>query len=408
MKFIRGITHSALISTPAEYEVVKQLLTFDKSKGSYLAEDGTLYTGLVDFCYDYLSKRYKVEIANTFEYDHPPIQKIHIPDDYVKFDDPTHRIRDYQLKAAKKAISKGRGILEIATGGGKTEVAAVISKYLLDNGFAKKVYIITESRFLMKQAANRFESRGLDGVSRFGGGNDFEPAKIQVCVIDSVLNAIRDDDEYFVNDFNSCDVIFFDECHHLQSESWVLIGELCKAKYRFGLTATLWSDPLEFSHSDFRLIGLTGPTIASVPSLVLRNRGFLAEPFVTLLPVPEPVVYARSWDRYYLAGIVKHPTRNSYITSLGKCLYDGKYKTLIFVNYISHGMKLARTLVENGCRETYFVKGGEQIYQWLPSGRFEKGRTSIEELAALVNDNENVIIIGNTVLDEGIDIPSFP
>lgn len=408
MKIIRGVVHSALIGTPIEHHRVSRALTFDDHE-SYLDERGIMYSGLIDYVHEQLGEHYPVEVEDTFQYSHPrSIKDIYIPDDYVPLDEDHHRLRPYQIKAARKAIWKGRGVIEIATGGGKTDIFAVIAKYLLENGYAKQIFFVAETRFLMNQAAARFERRGLGHlISRFGGGNYFNPAPIQVCVVDSLRRGLEEQQEEVCLAFGDCDVICFDECHHLQAKSWVTIGEQCPARYRYGLTATLWSDPLKYSYSDFRLIGLTGSPVACVPSVVLRRQGYLAEPYVTMLEVSYPPVFQRKWKDYYQAGIVEHPRRNSYIVSLARSLYEGQYKTLVFVNYIAHGLCLVKSLRNLGLENVCFVKGGETMFQWRPSGRWDRTRTSIEKLAEMVRDEERCIVVGNVVLDEGIDVPSF-
>ncbi len=413
MKFIRGTIHAGLIAEYHEVDAVRDLLTFDKSKGSFLDFDRTLYSGLVDFVQDILGDLYEIEVVEMDADEAPQlsIKDIKIPDDYLEFDEPDHIVRPYQKIAARKGIFKRRGIIEIATGGGKTEVAAIIMKWLLENDFAKKVYFVAGSRFLMKQAANRFEARGLKDVGRFGGGMKFEPATIQCCVIDSLRESLVEErmgaPGEVLADFNQCDVIFFEECHHLSAVSWIDIGECCPAKYRYGLTATLWSDPFKYSHKDFYLIGLTGGLICHVPSSVLRRHGWLAHPIVTMVQVEAPLVPKLQWDKAYQAGIVRHKTRNSYVLSIAKSLYDGGYKTLTFVKEVNHGLLLVKLLTELGCKNSHFVMGGEKMWTWKPSGRWECRQITIEELAETVRDQDHVTIVGNTVLDEGIDVPSF-
>lgn len=404
MKFIRGVVHSALVGTPRECEAVRRVLSID-NKESFLHEN-ILYTGLIDFVRSQLNGRFPIEIEDTFEMEHPSIWDINIPHDYLKFDDGK-QLRDYQIITAKKGIARGRGVAEIATGGGKTEIMAVMIKYLLENGLATQVFVICETRFLMKQTANRFEARGLQGVKRLGGGHSYQEGPIQVCVVDTLDSALTNEDQEVCFAYANCDALFFDECHHVAAKSWVRVGELCPAKYRFGFTATVWSDPFKFSYRDFKLLGLTGGVFVHIPSKVLRNMKVLAEPFVTMFDIKDPPVESTLWRDYYRAGIIQHSSRNSVALSIARSLYEGNYKTLIFVKEINHGLRMTRILSELGLRHAYFVKGGEMMYTWLPSGRWDCKRTSIEELAEIVNTNEQVVVIGNVVMDEGIDVPSF-
>lgn len=410
MKFLRGEVFAGFIGTFEERDAVEKALVFD-NRPSYLLSDDTLYSGLVDFVVQQLSGSFEIEVVDTFEYSHPKlITDIKIPDDYVPFDEPHHRLRPYQIKAIQKAIFKGRGVIEAATGAGKTDIAAAICKYLLENGYAKQIFFVAETRFLMKQAADRFEARDLEEyVQRLGAGYSFTPGAIQVCVIDSLSRALESGDPDFLEAFDNCDALFLDEVHHGGASTWLAVAERCKARYRIGLTATLWSNPFKYSFSDFKIIGITGMPLACIPSVVLRKQGFLAEPYVTTIQVLDPPVNGdfSMWMEYYYAGIVRHPTRNSYIVTLAQSLYEGFYRTLIFVRYISHGLSLVKTIRNLGVEKVYFVKGGEVMYKWLPSGRWEKSYTSIEELALLVKENDQIVVIGTSVLDEGIDVPSF-
>ncbi len=407
MRIIKDLITSGVIGTEDEIRAIRGILSFDQ--GSFINFDNMFYTGLIDFIVTQLGNDFLIEVVSVAEdASIIPFSEIIIPEDFLKFENPKDKIRPYQISAIRKMIHKQKGIIELATGGGKTEIAAAIIKYLMERGIAKQIFFITGTTFLMNQAATRFEARGLEGVSRFGGGNKFKKnGVIQCCVVDSLVAGIKKSQSKVLDSFSKCDLILFDEVHHLQAATWVLIGELCVAQYRVGLTATMWSDPFTYSYSDLFLIGLTGGLAVQIPSKVLRNQGYLAEPVVTMIPVDGPGVGSAKWDKLYTYGIVRHPTRNSYLITLAESLYKNSRKTLVFVNRIDHGLLLAKYLRVAGCKETYFVKGGEEIYTWLPSGRWDKKKCSIESLAELVRDSGAITILGTSVLDEGVDVPSF-
>lgn len=406
MKFICDTVYSIFVGTPMEYNVVRKLLTFG-GKISYIDDEGILFTGLVDFVKSQLGSHYPVEVQDEVIYDHPSsIKDIDIPPDIIKFDDPSHQLRDYQIKAIKKAIWKGRGAIEIATGGGKTEVLSGVLKYLLDNGFAKQVFILVETKFLRGQMVDRLKRRGIEGVNLLSRKTLVE-APVQVATVDTVQVFLKTKSKLFLDMFFEADVIGIDECHHLQAKTWVESVSLCPARYRFGLTATLWSDPQEYSYSDFSLIGLTGIPVCHIPSIVLRRRGVLADPLVTMIHIEYPAVFQNLWQDYYASGIIEHITRNGVLVSLAKSLYDGFYKTLIFVKERRHGLSIVQCLRNAGCKNVFFVKGGEVRYEWKPSGYWETHSCSVDQLAELVNLSEQCVIVGTSVLDEGLDIPSF-
>ena len=408
MKIIKDIIWSAVQGSYFEKSAVRALLTAKKSKGSFLNANNLMYTGLVDYVYQKLSGMYDIEIIDKCEIPRIPIQEIDIDEDYLNFPEaPGAKLRPYQISTAKKAIHKRRGIIEAAPGAGKSEIAAIVIKYLIDNKIIRRAFFVAGTRFLMNQAASRFELRGIKGVSRFGAGHKFKSSPIQVCVVDSLHRAIQRDRFEVVNDLGECDLLMFDEAHHLSAKSWVSIGEVCTAIFRLGLTATVWEDPSLISHSDLFLLGLTGVPLCYITSKILRNRGYLADPLITMLSVTQPVIAnCRGWKSIYTNGIVKHGPRNSVAISVSKSMYDGGHKVLILVNRIKHGLLLCKYLTEMGCADAYFVKGGDKMYTWRPSGRWDQYETSIEDLAELINESDRCILIATQIADEGVDLPS--
>lgn len=407
MKFLRNKIFAAFAGSVDERRAVHDLLVFDEDKGSFLRPNGIMYAGLIDFVKQQLGNCYEIEVEDINGWESRKFAEISIPPDILVNQYSDHKLRDYQIITARKAVHKERGVIEIATGGGKTMVAAAIIQYLISSGLAKKAYVITGSTFLMNQAASSMEKFGLQGVSRYGGGNKFKPAAVQCCVVNSVARALSDGQSSVIEDLTDCDILVLDESHHLSSKSWISIAEACPARYRYGLTATLWADPFEFSHSDFYLIGLTGGVVAHVPSSYLRARGYLADPVVTMLTVNSPRVSGWKWDKCYRKGIVQHSVRNAMLADVAHSLHENEYKTLVFVGRVDHGMFLTRLLAMRGCGNVVFVKGGETMYRWKPSGRWEKSKTSVEDIAVLVRDSKEVTVIGTQLLDEGVDFPSF-
>jgi superfamily II DNA or RNA helicase len=92
-------------------------------------------------------------------------------------------LRDYQKKVVDDAIKAERGIIKVATGGGKTVIAgAIIAELNL------KTIFVVNSVDLLEQSADLFEEMFQQKVGRIGGGFcDIE--KINICTIQTLYNA---------------------------------------------------------------------------------------------------------------------------------------------------------------------------------------------------------------------------
>ncbi len=163
--------------------------------------------------------------------------------------------RDYQVDAFKWAISRKRAVVVLPTGTGKTLIAVLWMKRLLEDRKVKRVLVLEPTRFLVEQVARyisrvgNLDARPVHGAkSRSERVRCWREAQVVVATPEIVV-ADRDEVERA-----SFDAVVVDECHHTTGkDSYVeAMKILSSAEYRLGLSAFI---PRSRAHEIESLIG---------------------------------------------------------------------------------------------------------------------------------------------------------
>jgi superfamily II DNA or RNA helicase len=278
-------------------------------------------------------------------------------------------LRDYQVESITESIVKERGILEIATGLGKTEIAAAITK-LLDF----RTLFLVHKQDLLYQTKERFEKRigcdiGIIGDSEFQIDPDIIIATVQS--IDSKMFEKNEKGRVILNKktgkvmkefLNTFDVLFFDECHHASASTWFRIGMyMHNAYYRFGLSGT----PLKRTElANMKLTALTGDVIYSKLAEEGIEEGYLSGIKITIIDNDEEVYSLSSkWQELYEAAVIRSKHRNSLIAEIAADEWKKKKRVLVLVRQIEHGRVLTRMLVNNHHVPTKFIYGRNKAWE---------------------------------------------
>ena len=295
------------------------------------------------------------------------------------------QLRDYQEEAIVTALAMERGCLEMATGSGKTEVAAGIIKLL-----PLRTLFLVHTRDLLRQTHARFEKRLGTEVGKFGEGQHDTEATICVATVQSIDSWLKREERAAKDWLKSFQMLFLDECHHASANIWYRACLLTHgAYYRFGLSGTiLRRDNL----SNTKMLAAFGETIYRLPSHELIQRGYLSGIEMKLIPNPE-VVTGSSWQDVYERGVVRSERRNGLILDLVKKEFAVHKKIMVLVRQIEHGNILLQMMTDAGL-PAVFLSGGN----------------SSEERATAIADflkGDRFIIIASTIFDEGVDIPAI-
>lgn len=310
-------------------------------------------------------------------------------------------LRDYQIDAVRLAIQNGRGIVDVAPGGGKTLIMAAILK-ILD---VPSLTLVDRARAVNKTIRN-FKEMGVVGLT-----DDWSPsAKHVVTTVQALYASMAQQDESAFALITSREALLVNECQHQSADSWMAVGLNCPATYRWGFSGTpFYSDDVygDKDPNDFKLIGMFGDPVIHIPSTFLRKRGELVTPTVYMLPAPCRVIKQIPNYRYaHNEGIVKNEMRNNLLASIAKKLYDRGHKVLILVERLDQGRNFLLALKALG-HECIFAAGAQTVFKLHENGGIMESKDEDDVEVEKYNKADKAIMIGSTVFDEDVDIPTI-
>ena len=306
-------------------------------------------------------------------------------------------LRDYQNDALDAALGNTfegmpwpRGVVKIATGGGKTELAVAI----YETTQMPTVFIV-HRKHLVKQAIDRFKKYGITAGQVGDGVFDPDPQGITVATIQTLHNRLKEGDLNKIDQFIKARQLFFDEAHLLAAKldkgnQFILLSRQFRhAMLRWGLTATPF---MKDQYSNQLLMGVTGDLLFEINNDTLIKAGHLTKPKVTIIKMGS-VAGPKTWPECYESAIVMNSERNKRIISE---LQKVPTPAIVMVNRISHAKALANLAKQQGL--------------FLPALPIIQGSTSSEVRAKTISNLQSGAekhILASTVFDEGMDLPEL-
>lgn len=319
------------------------------------------------------------------------------------------QLRDYQEEVVEKSIEAERGVIKVATGGGKTVIAAAIVARL-----NLKTLFIVYSIDLLEQTADEFEKMFQIKVGKIGGGH-CDIKQINICTIQTLHSAFDlkysaiDEENMFKEKIQkhvlerkedirkavlSAEVVINDECHRATSSIYIQTMQLIQSAYfRFSLSATPYRD----KSIDKVLDAYSGRQICNIDASFLIERGFLVQPHIYMLDPNEHPRYKyvqKSFRNIYEDYIVNNKLRNEMIVDSCLRLLELGKSVLITVTRLPHGDVLCEMLDKAGVNSVAFIQGEVD-------GEMRK------DLLNKVRTKQLQVLVGSSVADEGVDIPAL-
>ena len=285
--------------------------------------------------------------------------------------------RDYQLLAIKDLMKYPNGILQAATGSGKTFVGI--------NMIAKRqqpTLILVHSKELM----NQWEKSIIDLLGEIpgivGGGRcDVRP--ITIGIINSVKNKI----DILWDKFGH---IILDECHRVAGVTWIDTLEKLSAKYYLGLSATIFrNDELTGTLNAF-----IGPTMHKVDKEHLFNTGAVLKPEIiriqTNFDMPPGSEYIS-----VISNMVRDKRRNELIVdAVIRDLNKNNTPVLIVSDRVQHCEILSKMLKNKGAKVSLLLS------------KMNK-QDRLDSVGDIKDNSTEVLIATGQLIGEGFDAPNL-
>ena len=241
------------------------------------------------------------------------------------------QLRPYQEEAVDKAMTSWRGIINLATGLGKSKTAIMLIKKL-----KRKTLVVCPSKSIAYQFYNELaECFGKTKVGFIGDGK-YKPSAVTVGIAASVSNRIDDIKNLGLG------VIIFDETHHTPANTFYAIAEGLGAMGRiYGLTATAFRS----DGKDVFIHAACGDILVERDVSWGVANGWLSQPYFIVRAI-NTTGYDYKDDKLkaYKAHVLNCKEMNERIIADARAFISANKNTLILVDQIEHGDMISSAL----------------------------------------------------------------
>lgn len=324
----------------------------------------------------------------------------------------------YQPETSDKLVRHGKMIAQIATGGGKSRVAQIVTARIM-----RPTLFLTTRSVLMYQMRDHYVDM-LEGMAKFHpgmkamskhtvgvlGDSAWDPRKfINVGMVQTIVARLKEPDPFTAQAIQKrqakiraatikllemFELVVLEEAHEASGNSYFDILSFCKnAHYRLALTATPFMKGSD--EANMRLMAVSGPIGIRISEKQLIDCGILAAPHFKYIDTPPPATLRRKtgWPGCYTIGVTANAARNAAIIKEAVRATHYGLPVMILVQRKDHGKLLEKVLRENGVR-TAFIFG-------------DSDQSARKNALDCLSSGDYQILIGSTILDVGVDVPAI-
>jgi superfamily II DNA or RNA helicase len=289
----------------------------------------------------------------------------------------TGSLRPYQEKACSAILAREFGVLEAATGSGKTVMAAAIIA-----GRRQPALILIHTKELLYQWRERIRAfLGLEAA--LIGDGSFAVGDVTVGLIHTVKKHLTELPARFGH-------IIVDECHRTPSSMFTDIIKEFDCRFMLGLTAT----PMRRDGLTELIHWYIGDPVHRVNQQELDRHGAVLKPRIIMRPTAFTFNYRRNYQDL-MAALTADAARNEQIAAdIAAEVENDAGTALVVSDRVSHCETLCRLLQEKGLKPLLLT-----------------GRVAGEERAAIVSRVQEgevqVLVATIQLIGEGFDCPGL-
>ncbi|QIG69226.1 ATP-dependent RNA-DNA and DNA-DNA helicase protein [Rhizobium phage RHph_N1_15] len=368
---------------------------------------------------------YKVQIFRK-----PPIEPLGPENPIVDAfgnDDPRYA---HQPEALRRVEKFGRGIIQVATGGGKSKIAKMIMLR-----YRRPTLFLTTRKVLMYQMKKQIDALGLN-TGIVGDGEEKMVKGVNLGMVQTLVKALEEPNlqkeiiavtksqhrsknkdsniskekirelaqarfdektkkrNRYLKFLELIEVVIGEEAHEAGGNSYYEILRHCKnAGVRVALTATPFMR--DSAEDNMRLMAAFGSVLIRITEEQLIESGVLAKPiFKFVTSQPHKLLFRSSpWARAYQFGYIENGFMHKDIVRDALMAKRYGLPVLTLIQRMDHGEKLFKKFEHVGLR-TVFLRG-------------ENEQEEREAALAQLERGEIDAIIGSTIVDVGVDVPGI-
>ena len=267
-------------------------------------------------------------------------------------------LRDYQGNIVDMCLKVGRGVVVLATAGGKTLTIASLIENIYKQSKQMKCLLLVPDLGLVNQTYGDFvEYKTTFSTSKWTGNNKLDLGSNVIIANMGILQSDKSDTSW-VQDI---DMLIVDEVHKLRKDNKInKIIKKIRTHHKFGFTGTMPEKQID----QWNILGKIGPVLYERNSFQLRQDEYVAKAQVQVLRIEykdkPPVFPSDRYDpgaKYRREGqyLLKNKFRNSIINKLCNNFDNNG---LIMIDYIEHGEELYGIL-KSQCKnkQVFFIRG---------------------------------------------------
>ena len=341
-----------------------------------LYRDGSFPTGLLNIAHEAL-----IQFGTPFEL----IDLRHSPGEtaILRWNNTPWEPRYYQKEMIELGLKAGRGVFEAAVGSGKSLVMANLIKHI-----SCRSLVIVPSRGLSGQLHRDFaEWFGRENVELLDAQKIRKlkrPKAISIVTVQSLGSLVKSGE--FKDFAQWIDAVYVDEVHHAGASTYTsLLKDLEHVYYRYGFSGTF----IRNDNKTLEMWSFLSNVLYQFPAWRAIQEGFL-----TPIEVRTFNIAGRSHQKYQTEYDNSYSSNSEHLKKVASiCETHESQQILILV--------------------TKKDKCGHVIYEYLNSlgigSRYINGDNSRDEITSTIkdfNDKKFRVLIGSSVISEGIDVRS--